>query len=221
MADAERVPVITRLNNQQSKYTLQLSGLGQLKSNLSSMADAVPTFTETQSTADKTAAVEKFVETYNKSIVNINNLQSYNTSTQTAGALQGNSVARASTNQVRRTTDFSEFGIEVQRNGELKINKEKLGEILNDSRSANLADKFSAFKTSVQDLTANRNPLVQNINSINSSVAEIDQQRSKVNERMNQQEERYYQQFVRMNSLINSFQSTSNYLTQFLQPRLT
>jgi flagellar hook-associated protein 2 len=215
VADAERIPTIKRLDARQADYTVELSALGQYRSYLSDMKSKVPSWTDSTTAEDQTKSVEAFVAAYNKDIVGIAGLSSYNSSTKISGALQGDSLIRRTTNQVRQLAQFSEFGVSTQRDGTLSIDSTKLTAALAsaDSRDA-LANKFKDFSTAIDGMVKDRSALSTKINGVNSSIAAIDQEKAKVNERILRKENQYFEQFTKLNNLAASFQSTSQFLTQ-------
>lgn len=85
----------------------------------------------TQKTTDILGNVEKFVEKYNELITNLNTVTGYDAEKKTRGTFQGNSEVNDIKTQIRNSLmqtggAMSDFGIEMQRNGELTLDKAKL-----------------------------------------------------------------------------------------------
>ncbi|HEB56083.1 MAG TPA: flagellar hook protein [Gammaproteobacteria bacterium] len=97
-------------------------------------------------TAAITDSVKNFISKYNEMIDVVNKLTGYDAETKTAGPLSGDASIRGVINQIRRTLsdDFSSVnakydslssvGIDVQRDGKLVLNSNKLQTAIDDDR---------------------------------------------------------------------------------------
>ena len=215
IVDAERVPTIKRLDAKQADYSVKLSSLEQYKSYVADMQSKIPKFTDTSSVEDKIKSVQTFVDSYNKGIAGINTMSAYNPTTRTGGPLQGEGVTRSSTNQIKRETQFSEFGINVQRDGTLKIDDTKLKQTLNNTdATAKFTTSLKEFDSTLTSVLKDKGSLANKITSTTNSMNSIIAEKTKVNDRLATKEEQYYKQFTALNNLMNNFQATSNMLTQ-------
>lgn len=99
---------------------IKLNKLGKVSANI------------TQKTSGITEKVENFVKKYNELLANLHTVTKYDTETKKSGTFQGNSqinsIARALGDALlaNSSKSLSDFGISVQRNGELKLDKSKL-----------------------------------------------------------------------------------------------
>ena len=183
-------------------------------------------------------ALESFVKAYNDTITLGQQLSNYNTSTNSASVLTGETAARSIMSELRTMIglDFSgttgsirrmsDLGIAAQRDGTLQINTAKMVTALNNSPSdiaATLTTNTAQFKgiavqmsTRLGNLLADNGAFGSRLSGINSSIKDIDKRRTALNTRLTSIEKRYRTQFTSLDSLVASMQRTSQYLTQQL-----
>ena len=177
------------------------------------------------------SAVEKLVKSYNDAILTIKNQTSYNTTTQTGAALNGEStvlslrsrLASAVTEEIAPGVSLASIGVSVQKDGSLKIDSDKLTTALESGAAKSLfmgstgvtglASKIDSMISSVIDedgLIGNR------LEGMEETKKAMNRQRDALNVRMEQIEARYRRQFTALDSLISSMNTTSTFLTQQL-----
>jgi len=177
------------------------------------------------------SAIEKLVKSYNDAILTIKNQTSYNTTTQTGAALNGEStvlslrsrLASAVTEEIAPGVSLGSIGVSVQKDGSLKIDSDKLTTALESGAAKSLfmgstgvtglASKIDSMISSVIDddgLIGNR------LEGMEETKKAMNRQRDALNVRMEQIEARYRRQFTALDSLISSMNTTSTFLTQQL-----
>ena len=177
------------------------------------------------------SAIEKLVKSYNDAILTIKNQTSYNTTTQTGAALNGEStvlslrsrLASAVTEEIAPGVSLASIGVSVQKDGSLKIDSDKLTTALESGAAKSLfmgstgvtglASKIDSMISSVIDedgLIGNR------LDGMEETKKAMNRQRDALNVRMEQIEARYRRQFTALDSLISSMNTTSTFLTQQL-----
>jgi len=196
------------------------------------------TLTVAKDTTAVKTALESFVKSYNDTIALSRQLSNYNTQTQQASILTGDTAARnvvaqlssmigfqgnSATSTLRRLSDL---GISAQRDGTLEINSTKMAAALNNS-SDQVASLLSSTSTSSKGLAlqmssklsallADGGVISSRTDGINASIKDIGRRRTTLNIRLTQTETRYRAQFTALDSLVSSMRSTSDYLTQQL-----
>ncbi len=184
-------------------------------------------------------ALESFVTAYNDTITLGRQLSNYDTTTNSASILTGETAARSIMSELRTMIglDFtgttgssikrmSDLGLAVQRDGTLQINTTKMVNALNNSLSdvtATLTTNTSLFKgiavqmsTRLGNLLADNGAFGSRLSGINASIKDIGKQRTTLNTRLIGIEKRYRTQFTSLDTLVASMQRTSQYLTQQL-----
>ena len=186
---------------------------------------------------DETTArttVDNFVKAYNELIAAFESVTVFNAETSQAGPLLGDSTVRGIRDEIRRelstaTLDIdanfstlSEVGIELQLDGTLEIDDQKL--------SANLAQDFSKFGQlfaasdgfavrlydRVEDYLASDGLLESRTEGLTAQIDDIGEQREASNERLLALESRLLRQFNALDTLIGELSNTSNFLSQQL-----
>jgi flagellar hook-associated protein 2 len=177
------------------------------------------------------SAVEKLVKSYNDAILTIKNQTTYNTTTQTGAALNGEStvlslrsrLSSAVTGEIAPGVSLASIGVSVQKDGSLKVDSDKLTTALESGGAktlfmgstgvTGLASKIDSMIDTVIDddgLIGNR------LDGMEETKKAMTRQRDALNLRMEQIEARYRRQFTTLDSLISSMNTTSTFLTQQL-----
>ncbi len=204
-------------------------------------ADPASTFTVTV-TKDTDAAVQKvkaFVDGYNKLVDSLGKLTGYDADTKTAGALQGDSIARGigarllsvMRGEVEGVADelngLDRLGIEVDRYGTLSLDSSSLTQALekapedvsryfgNDEEgNEGIALRVESFLDGY--LSGTDGVLAAREKGLNASVEKIQDQVEAVETRLLKREENLRRQFEALELLLSSYQSTSGQLSQQL-----
>ena len=178
-------------------------------------------------TAAQLASVKTFVDRYNAALSTIGSLTSYNEATKTGAALNGDSMVRGLTRQLRDmvgsdVTQLKGMGIEIAKDGKLTLKEA-------DFNAAVAKDPAIVGKTfgtgdtlgtrlnkQMTDLLAFDGPLKTRDESLTQRTKQLTQQRDALDRRMSLAEARYKAQFVALDAMVTKLQSTSNFLTQQL-----
>jgi len=203
-----------------------------------SLAGSAPGQTASLSVVNDTAkaseTVNNFVESYNKLIETFDQLSSFNAETKVAGPLLGDATLRGIRAQIRRelstvVTDIdanfstlSEVGIEVQLDGTLSVNDDRLATTLADdfSKFGQLFATTDGFAVRAFDLVDryldNDGVLEARTKGLNDQIENFDEQREALNQRLTSLEARLLRQFNALDSLLGQLSFTSNFLAQQL-----
>lgn len=198
----------------------------------------VGTSTVTVSNDTKPAkdAIDGFVEAYNTIVSNLNSLTKYDSSTKTAGPLQGDSTAvgllNTLTNMVGATgpagtsySRMSDVGLELQRDGTLSTNTTKLNAAL--ANPADLKTFFSAVGTTNTDTgmarrfydyafgaTGMDGLVTSRSNALQQAVSRNQTDMERMQARINKTEERLYKTYSALDTQMASLTAMNNFITQ-------
>lgn len=212
------------------------------------LTDAVPgltlnlqqvgTSTVTVSNDTKPAkdAIDGFVEAYNTIVSNLNSLTKYDSSTKTAGPLQGDATAvgllNTLTNMVGATgpagtsySRMSDVGLELQRDGTLSTNTTKLTAAL--ANPADLKTFFSDVGTTNTDTgmarrfydytfgaTGTEGLVTSRSNALQQAVSRNQTDMERMQARINKTEERLYKTYSALDTQMASLTAMNNFITQ-------
>lgn len=212
------------------------------------LTDAVPgltlnlqqvgTSTVTVSNDTKPAkdAIDGFVEAYNTIVSNLNSLTKYDSSTKTAGPLQGDATAvgllNTLTNMVGATgpagtsySRMSDVGLELQRDGTLTTNTTKLTAAL--ANPADLKTFFSDVGTTNTDTgmarrfydytfgaTGTEGLVTSRSNALQQAVSRNQTDMERMQARINKTEERLYKTYSALDTQMASLTAMNNFITQ-------
>ncbi len=183
----------------------------------------------TDNTKDAKSSLEGFIEKYNEFIDTATNLSKYDVEKKTSGPLNGDSLTRSISSQMRnlmnktievdgQSYSLSEFGITTDRYGKVEIDDEKFDEALKDNFKAfnaffNTADDgfldqaediFKSFTSSTDGVLTNKEK------TIKEQQTRREDDMTSLNERMKAYEERTYQQFTAMDAAIGKMNNQLN-----------
>lgn len=176
-------------------------------------------------------AIEKLVKTYNDAVSTIKNQSSYNTTTKTGAALNGESVVQSMrsrltsvfTGEIAPGVTLGSIGVAVQKDGTLAIDSDKLAAALDSGAAKNLflgstgVTGLSSKIDSVIEAMIEDDGLIANrTDGLATSMKYLDRQKDQLNLRLEQVEARYRRQFTALDTLMSSMSTTSSYLTQQL-----
>ena len=181
------------------------------------------------------AAINDFVDSYNSLIDTYQSLTSYDQESNIAGALIGDSTLRGIVTEVRRqmsqavtgaTGSYSllvDIGVELQVDGKLEVDSEKLTEALDNDffqvgQLFSASDGFAvrAFDTAKSFLDSD-GILEARTNGLNSTIEDIEEQRESLNDRLGSLEARLLRQYNALDGLLSELNNTSNFLNSQLQ----
>lgn len=204
-----------------------------LNLNLASASAGTPvTVTVAQNNSSIVSAVQALVTSYNSLDGQIRLQSGYNSTTQVAGPLSGDSLVRNLASQLTNTfmgnvsgadpgvNNLLALGISIDKNGTMSLDTSKLQSVLNSSPGS-----VTKLLSGPTGLATQINSLIQTYNnygtglisdrqtSLQSQLQDIQQQQTDLNTRMQAETARYTAQFSALNTMLSSLQSTSNYLT--------
>ena len=169
-----------------------------------------------------------FVNAYNASIASIATTTAYNPTTKVAAALNGDSLVRGASRELRDTvsanvTDLKAMGIGINKDGTLKMDDAEFDAALGKdpavatrlfgSGTDSLAGKLDA---TLDRLVDSEGLLDSRSQGLNVRTRSLENQRVSLDYRMGQVEARYRTQFTALDAMVTKLQGTSNFLTQQL-----
>ncbi|MCK6427640.1 MAG: flagellar filament capping protein FliD [Burkholderiaceae bacterium] len=185
-------------------------------------------------------SVDDFVKAYNEVEKLIAELTKYDPNTKTAAVLNGESLLRQVQNGVRsivRATmtaapgDYarlSEVGLEIQRDGTLKLNEKKFGDAL-AADSAKVTRLFAATSTveaeqgfavrlraQIDAIAGVDGSLKAREDGLRASIRTLDQQQERLEARLSMIEKRLIAQYSKLDALLSTRQNQSNALANAL-----
>ncbi|TQV65057.1 MAG: hypothetical protein FNT29_02680 [Halothiobacillaceae bacterium] len=186
-------------------------------------------------TSQVKAALQGFVDSYNKMQGVMSGLGKYDPSTKQAGALVGDALLRNVQQQLRAdlgspvssvsssTVDtLMSVGVQFDRYGAMSLDSTKLSSVMGDNLNP-LVDLFQssdgiATRTrSDLDLYLQSGGIIDSqTSSLNDQKRRIDDQRLNLTNRMNALQTQLLKQFNAMDAVVSQYNSTGSYLTQVL-----
>ncbi len=186
-------------------------------------------------TSQVKAALQGFVDSYNKLQGVMSGLGKYDPSTKQAGALVGDALLRNVQQQLRAdlgspvssvsssTVDtLMSVGVQFDRYGAMSLDSTKLSSVMGDNLNP-LVDLFQssdgiATRTrSDLDLYLQSGGIIDSqTSSLNDQKRRIDDQRLNLTNRMNALQTQLLKQFNAMDAVVSQYNSTGSYLTQVL-----
>lgn len=203
--------------------------LNLLKESASAVKLTVARDTSTISTS-----VSDFVKAYNELAAALKAETAYDEAAKKGAALQGDATIRSLQSQLRSilgssvsgTSGFintlSDIGVSFKKDGTLELNQTKLDTAMADNFSdlSILFTSENGYLTRLLDFTsdtlASNGSLANRTNGIGRTIADISSRRADMEERLVVIERRYRAQFVALDAMLTSMNSTSQFLTQQL-----
>ena len=180
------------------------------------------------------ALVSDFVESYNQLVSTFDALTAYDAEKEQAAPLIGDSTIRGIKDQIRRELSsavedldapfsmLADVGIEVQLDGKLSINDERLDATIADDfvKFGQLFSTTDGFATRLYSLTdgflESDGIIESRTQGLTSTIEGFSDDRAALNDRLASLETRLLRQFNALDSLLAQLTSTSNFLTQQL-----
>ncbi|TSE18159.1 Flagellar hook-associated protein 2 [Tepidimonas alkaliphilus] len=179
-------------------------------------------------------ALQAFVDAYNKLNSTLSDALKYDAKSGQAGPLQGDSAVVALQSALRRMifTDnpanptmrtWSDIGVEMQRDGSLKINESKLSAALNNPSdlqnmlagtngpTQGLARQFRDFTTGA---LASDGRVNSKVKAIENEIGRLNDQAKRINEKASRTEERLLEQYSRLDRNLARLNSLGQYVGQ-------
>ena len=178
--------------------------------------------------------INQFVDSYNELITTVDSLTAYNADTEQSAPLLGDSTIRGIRDQVRREMStavqdidanfsmLSDVGIELQLDGKLSINDEKMDVVLADDfvkfgQLFSTTDGFATRLYSLADGFLEADGIIESrTQGLTAQIEGITDDRTALNDRLASLETRLLRQFNALDSLLAQLSLTSNFLAQQL-----
>lgn len=181
------------------------------------------------------SAVDQFVSSYNKLQSKLNELTAYNTTTRSAGQLQGDALTARLASQLRNELNTALSGVDddldtltelgitsAAKTGTLSVNSTTLDKLVSER-----FEDVAALFTGDNGLAARMNKMLDSFAGSEGAIAartkslqgeqkSLTSQRESLDLRMSQLESRYMKQFTALDTMMSSMASTSSFLTQQL-----
>jgi len=187
-------------------------------------------------TSSALSAVRSFVSAYNSVVSTIAGNSGYDATSQTAGALIGDSLTRSVSSQLRNIlsktvpaqgdySSLSQLGLSLQKDGSLSLDTGKF----NDAMAADagavqrlFGDETNGFAQQFDEaldqfLDKGDNgfaPFDYRIDTLNQRLTDLSKETARVDARMAIEETRYRAQFSALDAIVSQYQNTQSYLTQ-------
>ena len=182
-------------------------------------------------TAALRKGVNDFVSAYNELSRYLTTQTRYDESSRQAGALQGDRAAVSLQNSLRNLVQqpstasatyarLSDLGLEVQRDGTLKVNDSKLDAAL--ANPAEVAKAFSTlgtgfaqrFKALADGVVATDGPLTSRTAGLRESLRRNEKDRQRLEDRVARVQERITRQYSALDTNLNRLNGLSSYVQQ-------
>lgn len=203
---------------------------------LTAVTSSPKTLTVERDLAPAKAAIQKLAERYNAVMQKIDTLSGYDAAAKKAGDLYGDATLRGLRNQLRQVlgqdltgvgayTRLSDFGVEFDATGRMKINDQKLTTALENNGAAiasffggvGSADGLATKGITLTDSYTQSSGLLDlRVKGLQQSVKLLDKQKEVLEDRLSRIEAMYYRQFNAMDSIVGQMNATGTYLTQQL-----
>jgi len=187
----------------------------------------------TKDTTSVTNQITAFVDAYNTLATSVNKQTAYNSTTKTAGTLNGDAGARSILTNIRAELSkavggsgmqtLSDIGIAFQRDGTLKLEKpDKLKSALetNFTGVSNLFSGTNGVATRLtkvtEDMLGSQGVFKTRTDGLNASIESMSKSQDRMELQLAQTEKRYRAQFTALDTMMTTMQSTSSYMTQQL-----
>lgn len=200
---------------------------------LTSTTESAQTLSVSKDTESMTEAVQAFVDAYNSFQGTADALTSYDSESDTAGVLLGNSTMRGIESRLRGVLSYnggegefsmlSDLGIERQLDGTLKVDDDKLADAMSNNSEAVSqffagVDGEGGLGASVEDtlgtILDDDGLLKIATDGIDTSLDRLSDRYTRMQESIDATVARYRTQFAGLDSLVSQMNSTSDYLTQ-------
>jgi flagellar hook-associated protein 2 len=180
--------------------------------------------------------ITAFVDAYNETIDLFDDYQRYDSATETAGVLLGDTTAKSIHNHlntlvtgtvsgVESFSHLADLGINLNREGQLEVDSSVLNSALDDyfddvlqffTQSTEGSEGFAVRMTDTLDaiLSSTQGTLVARTNGIQDSIDDIGDQVERLEMRVLAWETRTRAQFNALEVLLAEYQTTGNYLSQ-------
>ena len=171
--------------------------------------------------------LQAFVSAYNATTNLLKSSSAYDSTTNKASTLTGDSMVRGLQQQLRNqvggnVVELKSLGVTINKDGTLAFNGSAFDKTMgeNPDAAAALLGKDGKLSTSLSGLLKSNldstGTLTQRTDALNKQIKKLEKDLDSLDARMEAVSARYTKQFTSMDSLVAQMQSTSNYLSQQL-----
>jgi len=182
------------------------------------------------------STVNSFITAYNSLASQLNTLTAYDSSSETAGTLQGDSTTLSIQRQLRATlttafgtgstSRLADIGITIQTDGTLKLDETKfdtkfaadrsavVGLFTQDSSGTSGKGLAGTLDTLITNFIGTTGSITTRTDSMNQRIKNIDDQITRKQALLDQVQARYEAQFSALDTIISQSESLASYLTQ-------
>ncbi|HIO91049.1 MAG TPA: hypothetical protein EYG69_04680 [Campylobacterales bacterium] len=180
--------------------------------------------------------IEKFVEKFNEAITKIGELTKFDKATKSSGVFQGNADIRNISRELRdvltttistNSKMFSDFGLEMERDGTLKLNKSELTSAISNNRAEVVeffkasdasSGLFNRLESKIFDLsTSSSGPLKSLKTSFADTLKRLEASHVKAQEKLDIRYEILRKQFAAADAVMGRLSSESTMLTDMIE----
>lgn len=187
----------------------------------------VKTLTVAQDNSALKINLQAFVSAYNATTNLLKSSSAYDSTTNKASTLTGDSMVRGLQQQLRNqvggnVVELKSLGVTINKDGTLAFNGSTFDKTMgeNPAAAAALLGKDGKLSTSLSGLLKSNldstGTLTQRTDALNKQIKKLEKDLDGLDARMEMVSARYTRQFTAMDSLVAQMQSTSNYLAQQL-----
>jgi flagellar hook-associated protein 2 len=179
-------------------------------------------------TTDLKSAVTSFVTAYNSIISTLKSTSAYNSTTQTASALTGDSLVRGLQQQIRgqvsaNTLDLKALGVTLDKDGVMSFDSSAFDSTLATDPEA-VTRQFGADgaltsalnKVITGQLDTYTGSLTLRTNNLNDQIKDLQKQTDTLDDRMTKLSALYTKQFTAMETMVQQLQSNGSSLNDLL-----
>jgi flagellar hook-associated protein 2 len=180
--------------------------------------------------------IEEFVEKFNEAVLKLDELTKYDSEAKTSGVFQGNADIRdisrgfkdvVSTTVSKDSKMFTEFGLEMQRDGTLKLDLDELKTSLSDDmdeaveffKASNATDGlFNKLESKIFDLvTSSDGPIKSLKTHFDDSIKRLDKEYSTAQTRLDSRYDALIEQFAAYDAVMGKMSRQSDTLSQMIE----
>lgn len=178
-------------------------------------------------------ALNSFIGVYNTAMSTLRSMVSYDATTKTAGALNGDSLVRGAIQQLRGIigstvsgagsfSNLADIGITADASGKLSLSSSDFTSALTKDAASvqklfNVSGGYGKQLDSMLDtLVGTDGSMVSRVDSLNSQLKTLANEQDSLDARMTAAEARYRKQYTALDTMLAKMNTTSSFLTQQL-----
>ncbi|MEO5696198.1 MAG: flagellar filament capping protein FliD [Burkholderiaceae bacterium] len=231
-----------QLEARQAEFTINGIALTSASNKLSGVIDGVSltlskettdpvTVTVSRNTDALRKGIQDFVNAYNEANKYLSQQTKYDSATSTAGSLQGDRAAVGLQQRMRALVQessdaspafgrLSDLGLEMQRDGSLKVNDTKLNAALENPKALALAFKTTTtgfaqrFKSLADGAIGTDGTLTSRVEGLRSSITRNEKDQQRYEDRVAATQKRLLRQYSALDLTLNKLNGLNSYISQ-------